>query len=166
MSFPHMLMWATVLAVGVLSAWRNPTAGALVLSWIVVEAIFVATGNNLAVEYYIFPDIFVLAVIFAKPRYHPCEHYLGTWHQIKCLLLERTPSDRVVMLIYPCMWVVYVADIHPYYAWWGLYALVLAQFFAAAWESLQLIRRDADAVDRLPVTPGDLLVAYPGGGRS
>lgn len=136
MSTPHIIMWAIVLAVGVPSAWRNPTAAALVLCWIVAEAIFVLTGNSLAVEYYAYPDIFVLAVIFAKQEHCSLKPYQNTWHQFKCVVLERSPADRLVMLIFPVMWWLYAADIGDRTKWWALWFLAAAQFLLAGAESL------------------------------
>lgn len=131
MSLPHIIMWAVVLVVGVPSAWWNPTAGALVLCWVVSEGIFALTGNNLAVAYYIYPDMLVLAVIFAKAsRRCVPEAPLGD------ILYDAWCTDRIVLLIFPFMWVSYVAALHPYYTWWALYYLAIAQFLAAGWEAL------------------------------
>lgn len=140
MSTPAIIMWCVVLGVGLPSAWRNPTAGALVLCWIVVEGIYLLTGNNLAVEYYIYPDIAVLAVIACKPPYRRWQPR-GTWERLQGIILDRSPADRVVMLIFPAMWTIYLAPIHPFYAWWGLWALAIVQFLAAALESLSKFRR-------------------------
>jgi hypothetical protein len=166
MSTPGLIMWAVVLLIGVPSAWRNPTAAALVGAWVVTKTIYIFTGNPLAVEFFIFPDICVLAIIFCKPEYNPCEEYLGTLHQLKCIVTERSPADRIVMLIYPVEWALYVSTLHPFYLWWALWGLSLIQFFAAGSESfLHLIRRHAEALDCPPDHSGPLLVAYPGGGR-
>ena len=83
MSTPAVIMWAIVLLVGVPAAWRNPTAAALVLCWIAGEAIVAITGNSLPVEYYLYPDLFVLAMIFAKREAYNLRPYRGTWHQLK-----------------------------------------------------------------------------------
>jgi hypothetical protein len=141
MSWPHLLMWAVVFGVGVPSAWRNPTSAALVVSWLAGEAYWLITGDNLPTGFYLFPDIFVLAVIFAKME--PCDYepYEGAWHQFKCLLLDRSLADRVVMLIFPVMWAIYVAPVHPYYAWYMLWALVIIQFIAAGIEGFVKLSR-------------------------
>lgn len=135
MSTPALFLWAIVFVVGIPSAWSNPTAGALVISKIAGWAIYQITGDNLPVEYYLFPDIFVLAVIFSKHE-HACLHlYRSVWHQLKCVMFERSPCDRLIVLIFLAMWILYVADVHPYYKWWSLFWLVVAQFLAAGAES-------------------------------
>jgi hypothetical protein len=110
---------------------------------------------------------------------------------LKCILLERSPADRIVVLIFPLMWALYAAPIHDYYRWWSLYWLVIAQFIAAGWEGyakliqwvkakqqrrnpiidrhlvvipFPLQRRGADAVRKTPETSGALLTAIGGGG--
>lgn len=163
MPIPALIMWAVVFAVGVPSAWRNPTAAALVVAKIAGWGIYKITGDNLPVEYYLFPDIFVLAVIFAKQEFCNQRPYRNTWHQLKCVLLERSPADRIVMLLFVLCWFVYIADMHPFHQWWSLWGITIAQFFAAWAESFNSYRRDADAADCPPEDSGTLLVAY--GGR-
>lgn len=163
MTTPELVIWATVLAVGIPSAWRNPTAAALVMAWFAGQAIYLITGNNLPVEYYIFPDVVVLAVIMAKREWCNLRPYRSTWHQLSCVLLERSPADRFVMVIFGVMWLAYIARIDDYTKWWLLYYLVVAQFFAAGTEAFNSYRRDAEAADQ-PGNPGDLLVAYRGRG--
>lgn len=166
MTDPQILMWAAVFAVAVSFFYgMNATAGALVISWLTGEAIYRITGDSLPVDFYIFPDIFVIAVIFAKGEYCTQYPYETLWHQVKCIVLERSPCDRIVMLIYPIQWAFYVSTLHPYYKWWALFYLVLVQFLAAGFESFQTYRRHAEAVIRKPDPPGTLLVAYLTGGR-
>lgn len=116
------------------------------IAWIVAEAIYIVTGNSLPVEYYVFPDIFVLTVILCKAEYQCLWPYDSLWHQLKCVVLERSPADRIIMLIFPVMWALYIAELHPYYKWWALYFFALAQFFAAGWEAFSAYRRDKAAV--------------------
>lgn len=157
MTLPHSIMWATVAVVGVPSAMRNPTAAALVVSWLFSESLFLLTGNGLALEYFVFPDIAVIAVIFCKRDWKPCETYRSAWHQLKCVLLERSPSDRLIVCSYPICWALYVSDIDPYYQWWGLFHISVAQFLAAGWEALHgywisrssIIRRHLGDIDAL-----------------
>jgi hypothetical protein len=156
MALPNIIMWAIVLAVGVPSAWRNPTAGALVLCWVVSEGIYAFTGNGLAVEYYIFPDVFVLAIIFAKPEACDLAPYADWRHQLKCFLLERSVPDRIVMLIFPVMWCVYVSGIDPYYQWWSLWGLAIIQFFAAGWEGFSKIYRSRAVSETPDRSSGDV----------
>src|SRR5687767_9264066 len=109
-----VLLWTIVAVVGVPSAWRNPTAAALVLAKIAGWAWHRVTGDNLPFDFYVCADVFVLAVIFAKVEAYDLRPYRGTWHQLKCILLERSVPDRIVMLIFPLMWALYVAPIDPY----------------------------------------------------
>jgi len=130
MSAPIIFLWVVVFAVGVPSAWRNPTAGALVLCKIAGWVIYKLTGNNLPTEYYPYVDAFVIAIIFCKP---------GD---------SRSPSDKAVLLIFALMWVAYVVPVDAYYRWWSLWGLVILKFlFASAesieafWQSRSIIRR-------------------------
>lgn len=131
-----IIMWAVVFFIGVPAAWRNPTAAALSISWILGEIIFLNTGNPLPTRFYLIPDLFVLAVIIAKPE--PCDlrPYMNAWHQAKCMVLERAPADRVVMLIFPVMWIIYASDLSAPAKWYGLWALCIVQFLAAGFEAL------------------------------
>lgn len=149
MSFPALFMWLVVFAVGVPSAWVNPTAAALVISWIASEVVFVLTGNNLPVQFYLYPDLFVIAVIVAKPEWCNLRPYTGVWHQLKCILLERSLTDRIILSSFPVMWCIYVADIPAYSKWWMLYGLAIFQFLAASAESIEKYRRTS----KPPETP-------------
>lgn len=162
MTLPELILWGVVLVVGVPSAWRNPTAAALVLCFIAAKAIYLITGDSLAVEYYLFPDIMVIAVIMSKLEHCNLAPYRSTLHQLSCLLLERSPADRVVLLIFPICWAIYVADISAFSKWYALWGLSLAQFLAAGVEALLSYHRDADAVAS-PPDQGSLLVAHIGG---
>lgn len=165
MTIPELLIILVVAVVGVPSATWNPTAAALVISWLAGEAVYFATGNNLPVEYYLYPDIFVLAVIMAKPEFCNLRPYKSVWHQLKCILFERSPEDRGVMLAFPVMWLVYGMAVDPYYKWWTLYVLVILQFFASALEAVRLANksRDADADD--PIGRSGPLLYVAGGWR-
>jgi hypothetical protein len=162
MTIPELVMWATVLFVGIPSAWRNPTAAALVMAWFAGQAFYLVTGNNLPVELYLMPDILVLAVIFSKPEACDLRPYRGTLHQLRCMVLERSPADRVILAIFVVMWAIYPAAIHPFYKWYLLLALCITQFLAAGIEALSSHGRDADVADQ-PDPPGFLLVAYRSG---
>ncbi len=147
-------MWAVVLTIGLPAARLNPTAVALVVAKLFGWAIYRITGDNLPVEYYAFPDIFVIAMIMAKEEHCNRMPYRSTWHQLKCLLLERSPGDRAVLLAFPLMWCLYAANLHPYYKWWALYYLVLAQFLAVGAETFINLSRASkaasDASDKPP----------------
>lgn len=146
MSVPHLIMWAIALAVGFSSAWRNPTALALVVAFAAAEA-------GLPPEYYIIPDITTLALIFTKPRYRPCPTYwdLSAWERFKCILLERSPADRFVMLSFPMAWYFY-APVLSYSQYWALYYIAVAQFVVVCSEPLFSVacRRNADVASQEP----------------
>jgi hypothetical protein len=163
MTTPEIVIMAIVTVVGIPAAMRNPTAAALVMSWLAGEAIYLVTGNSLPTDFYLFPDIFVLAVIMAKQEVCNLRPYRGAWHQLKCMVLERSPADRIIMLIFPVMWVLYAAPVHPFYKWWALYYLVIAQLAAAGYEAFVTGNRDADAVEPSGRS-GPLLFVFPGGG--
>lgn len=149
---PEIIIWTIVFVVGVPSAWRNPTAAALVISWIFGELAYIFTGDNLPINFYLYPDIFTLAVIMAKPEACNLRPYQSTLHQLKCLLLERSPSDRMVMLIFPLMWTIYVSGLHPYYVWWLLWSLVILQFLFASAESIEKFWRSRGQPNPPPVS--------------
>lgn len=146
MSLPHLIMWAVVVCVGLPAAFRNPTALALTLSWLAGETTWLITGNSFPLSVYFMADIAVVAVIMAKPEACNSQPYQNTVHQLKCLLLERSVADRVVMLIFPIMWCIYTVPIHPYYAWFALWLLTIAQFLAAGVEAFLKFRRARAAV--------------------
>jgi hypothetical protein len=128
----------------------------------VTKTIYLVTGNGLAVAFFIYPDIFVLSIIFCKPRYRPCGDYwdFSIWHQLKCILTERSPADRVVMLIYPIEWVLYVGDFAPRFTWFALWGLSIAQFLAAGLEPIfSFIRRRTDAACAEPYSRNGLEAA-------
>lgn len=188
---PHaLIMWGVVFAIGIPCAWRNPTAAALVIAKIAGWGYYQITADNLPVEFYLFPDIFVLAVIMAKQEHCNRQPYRNGLDRLKCILLERSPADRAVMLAFMACWLLYAAPIHDYYRWWSLWGLTVLQFLFAGAESLEIFwrrraarvvptpiidrhlkviqfpvqRRDADAVRITPEPSGALLTAYRGGG--
>lgn len=154
---PAILMWCIVALVGVPAAWRNPTAAALVLAKIAGWFHYKLTNDNLPISFYLFPDIFVIAVIFARPARQQARN------RVMGIVLDRSPADRAVLLIFAAMWCVYVAPLDPYYAWWALYYGVIAQFLFAGVESLVTFRR---AVIEPPerTDSSTLLFARGGGG--
>lgn len=134
MTLPEAVICLVVFVVGVPATFWNPTAGALVICWILGEAIYLTTGDNLPIAYYVIGDLFVLVVIFAK-----AEHRFpltGYGHQLGKILRDAVCMDRAVLAIIGVMWVLYAVPLHPYYKWWALYYLLLAQFLAAGWEAL------------------------------
>lgn len=139
-------MMMLVVVVGLPSAWRNPTALALVLSWAFGYVIYLATGDAPELKYYVMADIAVLVIIICKPlQFHgPYENWR---HQLQCFFLERSIWDRAVVLIFPLVWVFYVVNISEFARYWALYGLYGAQLLASSGEALQswLVARKANA---------------------
>lgn len=123
-------MLAAVFA-GMASAPWNATSAALTASWAIGQGIWLATGDNLPLTVYVMCDIAVLAVIFLKPAAHVRFPYRDRFDQAKALLLEKSLSDRVVMLIFPVMWALYIAPVSDFTRWYFLWGLAIAQFLAA-----------------------------------
>lgn len=140
MSTPQIILWIVAFVVGFPAAFRNPTAFALVLCFLFSEGLCAYTGNGLATEYFLLPDFFVIAVIFAKTEACNLKPYINTWHKLKCIVLERSIPDRIVMLTFAAMWWVY-AEPHGHFQWMALFYLALVQFAAAGWEGLSKIYR-------------------------
>lgn len=149
-------MWAVALLIGIPSAWRNPTSAALVIGWAVSEGIYLITGDGLAIEFYPFLDVFVLAVILAKVEHCNLRPYRSIWHCLACVLLERSPADRFIMLTYLLVWPLYVVPIDPFYQYWGLWIIAVAQFLAAGCESVSISRRRKS---RTPIIDLHLMMA-------
>lgn len=119
MSAPALILWLAALAVGFASAWRNPTALALVLA-------FAASQAGLPLEKYIYSDVAVIAIIIAKR--------------------QRSQADWFVMLCYLLAWRSYVFDAPlSYDQWWNLFWVAIAQFFAVGFEALETFLRASPA---------------------
>ena len=138
MTTPEIVMWAVVCGIGLPAVCRNPTALALSLSWLAGELTWMATGNNLPLSVYVMADIGVIAVIYAKsisrvgPKYYP-----SAWQHAKSFVTDLTWSDRFIVGIFLLgAWPTYAVQIHPYYRWWILYYLTVAQFVLAGAEAL------------------------------
>jgi hypothetical protein len=139
MSIHALIMWVVVFCIGVPSAWRNPTAAALVLAKIAGWAWNRITGDSLPVEFYPFVDILVMAVIVAKR--------------------ECSPADKAVLFLFAVCWALYVAPIHDYYRWWALFAVTILQFLCASAESLEIFWRTRQPKKHSPIIDLHLIVA-------
>lgn len=131
-------MWAVVLAVGLSSAWRNPTAFALVFAWLTAEAVSLATGDSLPLATSFKVDVAVIAVILAKAIVSEgCRSYPSLRAQLKCGWQALTACDRLIIGLYLFgAWPIYVSTLHPYYVWWSLWAITIVQFLLAGTEAL------------------------------
>lgn len=148
MTAPDVILWLIVVAVGFPAMRWNPTAIALVLSFVASKAIYFTTGQNIAPEYYPFIDFFVITVILCRAE--PCTH--DRW-SLWCLILERSPADKLVMLSFLPVWFFYVAKVSFSTQWFALWLLAIVQFLAAGGESLYKYRRASKAASAVPGTP-------------
>lgn len=147
MTTPEIVIWAVVCGVGLSASRRNPTALALSLSWLAGEITWMATGNNLPLSTYIMADIAVITVIFAKsiyragPRFYPSAQL-----HLKGFVTDLSWADRFIVAIFLLgAWPAYAIEMHPYYRWWTLYYLTVAQFLLAGSEVLFSWHRRGDA---------------------
>jgi hypothetical protein len=155
MTLPHIIMWAVALVVGVPSAWKNPTAGALVLCWVFSEGLFWLTGNNLAVAYYAYPDICAITIIIAKGIVRAGDR---DWPDL-------TVWDKCIIGLFLLgAWPIYVSTLHPYYQWWALFYISIAQFLLAGGESAQAFLRSLRARSAFPPADNGLAFAGRAGG--
>lgn len=154
MSWPHIAIYAVAGCIGLPAMFRNPTAAGLVLSWMLGEVTWMMTGNNLPLSVYFMADVAVITIIYAKMiwRVGP-KTYPSAWLHFKCFILDLTVCDRIIVGIFLLgAWPAYVIELDPYYKWWLLYWLTVAQFVLAGAEALSswLRRRnDPPKVDRL-----------------
>lgn len=140
MSPQDFILWLVAFAVGVHSlVWRNPTAVALVLAYMVAQA-------GLPLEFYPYSDAVVITAIMMKT--------------------ERSLSDRFVILAYPAAWIFYIVDVPGSWSqWWHLASIAIAQFAAVGLEpALPYIRRRYAEAANSPPDQGFMRVAFGGGG--
>lgn len=141
----QFFFFAVVLLVAVTAAWRNLTASALVLIYVIVQATYLSSGEPLTSIELIALDMVVIAAIYMKAPYRPCFPYRSLAHQFACLWTERTPADRFVLILFPAAWYFYFGQVSASAQWWGLYWISLAQFLAAGIEPYLNIRSSREA---------------------
>ncbi len=125
-------MLAAVVAVGI-CARRNPTAVALAVSYFFLQAAWLLAGTTPRLSFLV--DLSVIALIIGKPPARDCYPYKSWLDQLFTFWCEKSLWDRLVLAIFPLMWCAYLLP--PYYAWFALYWLFMAQLFAAGGEVLQ-----------------------------
>lgn len=138
MSWPHAVMYLVVIGVGLPSAWRNPTAFALVLNWALGEFAWLVTNDPLPLSVYFCADILVLAVISGKATIREgCRTYPTLAEQIRCFWRVLTLWDKLVAggFIFAA-WPLYVADIDARLKWFALFYVLIAQFAFAGCEAI------------------------------
>lgn len=141
MTWPEIVIHFVVFAVGLPACLRNPTACALVLAWALGQLVYGLTGDSLPLKVYVMADLTVLAVIAAKAtrtegsRTYPTLREQGAhfWNAV-------TRFDRwIAGLFVFAVWPIYALDIHPFYKWYLLWALIIAQFFLAGCEAVSIL---------------------------
>lgn len=121
-------MFAAVVLLGVTSAFRTPVAGALVIAWVYGEFVWLLTGDSLPLAAYVLSNAFVIAVIMCHEA-RDCSPYKTDLAQlIAALWYERYAEDRILLLLFPVLWTLYLAPLEEYYKWWAIYYLVLLRF--------------------------------------
>jgi hypothetical protein len=133
MSTPHLIMWAVVAFVGFPAAVRNSTALGLVCAWLAGEITWLISGNNLPLPVYVIADCMVVGLMYGKAL-----RAAEPWRtKVFRLYHDLTPWDRAIAGIYIfAVWPIYASDLHPYYVWWSLWWLTIAQFLLAGGDAL------------------------------
>lgn len=133
----EVLFACVVLFVGVPAMTRNATAVALVLSWMGGQLAYLSTGDSLPLRFYMIADIAVIAVIYGKMTAACADKvYESCWHQLKCMVTDLTPQDRIIVFIFLLLvWPLYVLNIGDFYKWWALWGLTIIQFLLAGSEA-------------------------------
>lgn len=131
-------MYLVIALVGLPAAFRNPTAFALVVAWLVPEILYRFTEDNLPLKIYFIADITIIGVICTKATIKEgCRTYPTIKLQLKCAWEAITSWDCWIAASYIFMvWPVYVSYLHPYYKWWVLWTLVVLQILLAGGEAL------------------------------
>jgi hypothetical protein len=152
-----------VLFIGLPSAlwFKNWTALALSIGWLVPEFNWMLTGNSFPLYIFVCADISVMAVIFAKaivragPKIYPT-----FWAQLTGFKDVSVCDWCIVGLFLLGAWPIYVSDLHEYYRFWYLLYISVAQFLLAGVEALQIFLRQSRA--RSAYCPADNGLAYAG----
>lgn len=131
MSVYAIIMYGVVGLVGLPAAFRNPTAAALTITWLLSEFIRIKWPAGLSLSF--MADITVIAAIFAKAIVRAgananFRRFMPIW-------------DKAILAIFLLgVWPAYVLEIHPYYKWFLLWGLTITQFLLAGAETAQLLR--------------------------
>lgn len=137
-------MYMVVAGLGIPAAFRNVTASALVIAWLVGEFIVLLTETSLPLSFYFMADIAVISVIYAKATKRAGNKtYPTIWKQLYCFVTDLTPWDRWVVAIFALgMWPLYLLAIDPWWKWMGLWGLAILQFLFACAEAIASFRND------------------------
>jgi hypothetical protein len=110
-------------------------------------------------------DIFTIALVFCKATARcPDVEFRTASHHLRCMIAALTPCDRIVLGIFPLVWIVYVLTISDFARWWLLYALSMAQFVATGAEAYTEWRK-AKASSEPDIPSSGLMFAVARAGR-
>lgn len=141
MTGPMLFMAGVVFLIGIPAAFFSRTVAALVVAYLIVQGLWMATGAVLSSMLLFWIDIACIAAICTRP---PAKECYPDWPLPLCLLwLERSWCDRIVLVGFPAAWWVYAFEDA---AWWPLYFISLVQLLVASGEALHSIitRRVSD----------------------
>lgn len=168
MTWPHFIIYAVVIGVGLPATLRNPTAGALVVNWTVGEFAWMITANDLPLKVYFMADVAVITVICIKAiRREDCRIYPTLREQMICLGRALTIWDRWIAASYIfVVWPVYILEMDARTKWFLLWSLVIAQFLLAAGEAIYSMLGYTNGRVTPNRPPGGSGLAYARGGGS
>ncbi len=140
MSPEEAIYFAAVIAVGMTQALRrNATAIALVATWLVCRVIYEKAGHC-PLQAQIISDMIVIAAMFVKEDWVNYAYRNG-WHQLACMWTERTPWDRVILALFPVMWLNYFPILSTTPQCWTLWGIGLIQLGLAGHEAFHQWRK-------------------------
>lgn len=140
MSTARLVIQMVVVFVGFPAALRNPTALGLVCAWLAGQITWLLTGNIMPRPIYFVADLMVIGLMYGK-AFKAAEPWRTKLFHI---FTDLTPWDRAILALFVfAVWPLYVADIHEYYRWYGLWALLIVQFMLAGAEALFSHRKPA-----------------------
>jgi hypothetical protein len=152
-SLGAILLAAAALLICLPTAFRNATAAALFLCWLLGIVLEYGFAYYLSKPEMFYCDLFVIAVIMAKPEVCDMRPYSGFWHQVKCTMLERNKWDRRVIALFALAWIVYTLPLSDAMFWWSLFAVTILQYLCVATEALTKLRTATMKRNLLEITP-------------
>lgn len=152
MGWQAIAMYAVVAGIGVPAAFRNVTALAMVIAWLLVELAYQITGDSLPLRFSIMADIAVIASIYAKTIHRVgTKTYPTVKEQLRCLVVDLTRWDRGIVAIFLLgAWPAYALSIDPFWKWYLLWGLCIAQFLLAGGEALASFLKAKREAKNLP----------------
>lgn len=110
----------------------------MVVMWFAGQAMCAAAGGNPSLQDMIkvmtFSDAAVIASMFFKEDWATCP-YTDWWRQFTCLWYERTPWDKVILVLFPVAWLFYTPLVGGDFQYWTLWGIGLLQLALAGHEA-------------------------------